>query len=303
MKRAPCPGAESTVTEPACASTIRWTVASPSPVPSGLVVKNGVKSFSWSAGRDAGAVILDRQLGAASVPRPAGHPAPSRAPVPGSGAAGKAWAALSSRFQNTWRTWSGSPTAARRLQLPLQVDAVRGRIVLEGLERIGHQGGQVERLAARRGRPREGEELGHQVLQPPALAQHDVEEATVVRSEQRAPQQLHRAHHRGQRVAQLVGQAGGQLAQVGQPLRAGHALLHGAKLRQVLEDHGGPERRALAPQEREGGVAEPHPGLVRADHLGLAASRVDVEVAQPGLGLAAHQLAPARARASARRPG
>ena len=67
------PGSLSTVICPPCSSTILDTIASPSPTPSGLVVKNGLKIFSMLR-VDAGAAIDDRDL--RSVPLGPGASSP-----------------------------------------------------------------------------------------------------------------------------------------------------------------------------------------------------------------------------------
>ena len=61
-KTLPLPGSLSTVILPPCSSTILATMARPSPTPSGLVVKNGLKMVSQLLGVDAGAAVDHRDL-------------------------------------------------------------------------------------------------------------------------------------------------------------------------------------------------------------------------------------------------
>ena len=67
--------------------------------------------------------------------------------------------------------------------------------------------------------PGVGQERRDGRVQPIRLAQHDVHQRGLLgRQRQLAAQHLHRARHRGQRVADLVGDAGGHLAHRRQPL-------------------------------------------------------------------------------------
>ena len=58
----PLPGSLSTVILPPCSSTILETMASPSPTPSGLVVKNGLKMVSRCSGSMPRAAVDHRDF-------------------------------------------------------------------------------------------------------------------------------------------------------------------------------------------------------------------------------------------------
>ena len=65
--RVPRPGALSTVMSPPWRSTIFFTMDMPSPVPEGLVVKNGRKILSRVLGRDPDAVVDHLHDGAVAL--------------------------------------------------------------------------------------------------------------------------------------------------------------------------------------------------------------------------------------------
>ena len=70
MKVVPLPGSESTLIIPRCSETILWQMASPSPVPFGLVVKNGVKSCSSLLLVHPRAVVADFDCDHTGAPLP-----------------------------------------------------------------------------------------------------------------------------------------------------------------------------------------------------------------------------------------
>jgi hypothetical protein len=105
-------------------------------------------------------------------------------------------------------------------------------------------------------RPRVGEEAPDRVVQPLRLAQHDVHELRLVgRERQLLPQDLDRARHGGQRVADLVGDPRGHLADRGQPLLHARLALALARLGDVLE---GEQEAGLAARGDERRGADPH---------------------------------------------
>ena len=97
-------------------------------------------------------------------------------------------------------------------------------------------------------RPRVGEERPDGRVQPLGLAQHDVHQLRLLgRQRQLLPQDLDRPRHRGQRIADFVGDAGGHLADRGQPLLHVRVALQLLDVGQVLErdQEAGPSARRL----------------------------------------------------------
>ena len=158
-----------------------------------------------------------------------------------------------------------------RIGLRHELDAALGELLPEQLHRLHHGAGSVERLERGRNRPREGEELAHQGLQPLRLAAHDAHQAALLLVQAgRGAENLDRAAHRSERIADLVREARCQAADHGEAVGAADRFLHLAQLGEILEEDdlsGGPagERRHRVSQD-------PIAAVVRAQaHFGAAA--------------------------------
>ena len=111
------------------------------------------------------------------------------------------------------------------------------------VERAAH----VEPLDLEALRPRVGEKRSDRRVQPLRLAQHDVHQLLLLAAErQLLAQDLNRAGHRRERVADLVRDAGGHLADRGQPLldrRVALELLDGGHVLEREQQPGASARR------------------------------------------------------------
>ena len=110
-----------------------------------------------------------------------------------------------------------------------EVDPARARLARQQLARLLQQVARRHLLDLERARPGVGEEVGHQVLEPPDLAPRDPEQPTPGRCVPAVSElfleHLHVEVERVERVADLVGEARGQGADVGHALGLGRLLL------------------------------------------------------------------------------
>ena len=114
-------------------------------------------------------------------------------------------------------------------------------------------------------------------VQPVGLPQHDVHELRLLgRERQLAAQDLHRARHRRQRVADLVGDAGGHLADGRQPLAHLRRALEALDVGHVLE---GEDDAALAAAQRQRRGAD-----AELDRPAVGALKRVVDATGPGRG-------------------
>ena len=129
---------------------------------------------------------------------------------------------------------------ARRGRYEVELQAVAGGHLLavgEQLHVLGQQAPDVERRAGSLARPGEAQEALDRAVEPVALFEQDVDQAALRGvAGQRARQHLHRAGDRRQRVADLVRQAGGELADRGHAVLHPQLFLHPTPAGQVLED-------------------------------------------------------------------
>ena len=162
------------------------------------------------------------------------------------------------------------------------LDPVRGgavRAVAQQPRRVADDGGHVDGRGLALRRPRVAEEIADGLVQAIRFAQHDVEELRLIGLElELLAQHLHRAGHRGQRVADLVGDAGGHLADRGQPLLRLGLALQPLQLGDVLEreEIAGARRRHQRP-DRDAHVQLPAVAQrERVDHAPAAAGGDDL---------------------------
>ena len=108
-------------------------------------------------------------------------------------------------------------------------------------------------------RPRVGEERSDRRVQPLRLAQHDVHQLLLLGAErQLLPQDLDRAGHRRERIADLVGDAGRHLADRRQPLLHARVALELLDVGDVLER----EQIAGAAARRLAGASRSSPSSI-----------------------------------------
>ncbi len=145
-------------------------------------------------------------------------------------------AALRIRFHSTWRSW---PVAASTMTSVGSVgrDAdLLAPLLLERAHDLRHLFAQIQTPALFAARARVVEQVGDQAIQAIDLAHGDVHQlAAVGVGAGRRLQHLHRARDAGQRIADLVGDAGGQAPDAGQALGALDLELHAAQLGQILK--------------------------------------------------------------------
>ena len=198
--------------------------------------RNGWKMPSSSSARDADALVGDGQHRGRTRPSTRSRAALSvqRAAVAAS-RAGRWWrgsrrsAAPGSRRPRRATSSAGSVDVDR---VPL-ADLVA---VAQQRRRVLHHAAQIELLELEALRPRVGEKRSDRVVQPLGLAQHDVHQLRLIaRQRQLLPQDLHRARHRRQRIADLVRDAGGHLADGRQTLLQLRIALEPLALGHVLE--------------------------------------------------------------------
>ncbi len=100
------------------------------------------------------------------------------------------------------------------------------------------------------------QEAADGVVQPLRLANHDVHQLPLLRGErQLVAENLDRPRHRGERVADLMGNAGGHLTDGSQPLLHARRPVQPARLGHVLE---GQDESRLAPRGHQRDRADPH---------------------------------------------
>ena len=236
----PSPGEELTSICPPWARTMEWTVDRPRPVPPGRLVKKGSKM----RGRSAVAMLPpESQTWIRTWPSTWLKKVRTRPPFPA------AASALRRRFRSTCRTWSGStsarsPPGATSILTP-QASGIRGE-QLDGLP------DQLVQLAGPPHRRRRPGEARKSLTSSPSRSASRVRMSTSRWVRVRpGREQLRRATHRGQRVADLVRQLGGERAQLRQPVRPAQLLLCAPEIGEVLEDDQERRRRSAQRGDRE----------------------------------------------------
>ena len=160
------------------------------------------------------------------------------------------------RQQQPPALWHGSQAVARdvpddltnlifvgfvpdRLRRNLDVDHVRipgFRAVPQQKRRVLHDFAEIEPCDGRLLGTSVGEERSDRVVQALGLSKDDVHELRLLLAErQLLPEDLDRSRHRGQRVANLVRDAGGHLPHRGEPLLQARVTLEPLDLGDVLE--------------------------------------------------------------------
>ena len=230
---------------------MRCTVASPSPVPLSNELRNGWKMRSMSAG---------------SMPQPSSSTrSPTVCPSDASTArrrrppSAMARRPLVARFHTIWRIWLSSNSShtgsggtststvwCSRTSAPLRSSRAVSLTTCARSNRV-----IVGAL-----RTRVGQERPDRLVEPIRLAQHDVHELLLVVGERQfGAQHLQRARHRGERIADFVGDAGRHLPHRRQALAHAGLALEPLDVGDVLE---GEEIAGAAVGERQarGGDAE-----------------------------------------------
>ena len=250
---------------PPCSRTMPWLMERPSPVPSpsGLVVKNG--SNTWAAS----ASDMPGPSSAMSTATPSSQRRARTTTVPGRPAARDRLRRVVDEIDEDLLDLVGIDVRHRQVGLDLQarLDPVGHEIVPQQQERRVEQrlegGGPPLVLLL----PGEAEEVLHDVRRPLRLFLDDRE---------RLPQRRRHVGHfgevvgepddRGERVVEVVGDAGDELPDGGHLLRLDELVLQPAALGLVVEEehHGG----AVGAANRHGGHGI---GLVAGAQLDLAA--------------------------------
>ena len=134
--------------------------------------------------------------------------------------------------------------------------------VLQQRRGVGHDLPDVHQRRRLALRPRVREEAADRLVQPLGLADHDVHQLRLlVGQRQLLPQDLNRAGHRRQRVADLVGDSGGHLPDRRQPLLDARLPLRAARFGDVAE------------REHEAGLAAGRPQDARCSARARSAGR------------------------------
>ena len=112
------------------------------------------------------------------------------------------------------------------------------------------------------------------LVEPLRLPQHDLDEpAPAVVGRQVLGERLDGARERGQRIADLVRDVGGEPPDGGQAVGLAHALLHPLDGGEILADADEPDRLALAGAQRPEGDADGHLVPVAPPQAELVAPR------------------------------
>ena len=241
----PVAGLESTVMVPPCAWTMVCTVESPRPVPPCARLKKGSK-MRWRSSRQRGCRRCPRPPPARLRARRRRECECARASL------AMATAALRSRLINTCLSWPASHSASIGSRFSSTWHASEGRVGAQQLERLAHH--RVDAGGDELGRRRAGElEVAlHQARQAVGLPEDEPGQPLSGGAGGIAHQHLRGAAHRGERVADLVGELRREAAQGGQVVDAVELALDAAQLGEILEDDQQPlgvaQRRDGKPQ-------------------------------------------------------
>ena len=247
---APPPSASRTSSVPPCASITRRATARPRPVPCVLAGDERLEDALAILDGDAGAAVghVDAQ-GAAVRAHRHGHRCPSGARV------------VEQVHQHLAQPIRVDAPARRRV-LHMERDrdvggvasgAVSSRAPLIGRrQRLAHQRRRIGRCSLQRAGAYKGEQVGRQLLQPRRLVDDSLRlGARLVAGGQHLREQLGVALERGQRVADLVRQHRGHLAEAGQsPLSFALALV-GVAPRLTPHQHDGHRQEARRRQRAD----------------------------------------------------
>ena len=151
--------------------------------------------------------------------------------------AAAASAALRTRFHTTWRSFAGSARIGERLvDVARELDVGERLVGARDLEGLADEDAEIEVDGLARPRVRVVEQVADQHVEPLDLAVDDRHQRAVVLGGLRARHSSSiEPEIDGERIADLVGDAGGELADGGEPLGAPHVLLEPAQLGEVVE--------------------------------------------------------------------
>ncbi len=163
-------------------------------------------------------------------------------------------------FQNTCLSWSALPTTGMRGASSFRLIACRlrtsGSFCSSATESF-RSADEVHGAARVFPRPGEVQEVSHELVQPVAFPDDNVKQPLVALGDgQVRAQQLHRAAHGGQGVADLVRNSGGHPPDGRHPVLDPHLLLEPLDIRQVLERDDVAEQVTAVVHERRYAVAE-----------------------------------------------
>ncbi len=286
---------------PPWASTMRWTVASPSPVPPALVVKKGVKSCSRSAAAMPGPSSSTSRRRPAAAGRAGSGRRCSRRPRPPHGLGGVD-EEVPEHLPDLVRVAARPPPAPARAVSASPATAGSWAKTSRRLGEERSPGPPARARAAPAGRS--ARKSGHQLVEPRRLAEHDVHEAPPRRPAPPGPRSS---------STQPDMEASGLRSSWARPaatpprsasrsLRATASSMARSSVRS-WKMTAVPERAAARADQREGGVAEEHPLPGRAEVVHLAAAGGRLEGREDPGGRLAADPRPGSARPSARRPG
>ena len=226
---------------PPCSRTMPWLIESPSPVPSpsGLVVKNGSNTCAASASDMPG------PSSATSTATPSSQRRARTTTRAGPAGAGDRLGRVVDEIDEDLLDLVGVDVGHRQVGLDLEagLHPVRHEIVPE------QQEGGVEQRLQRGGAPlvlllpREAQQVLHDVRRPLGLLLDDGERLAQRRRDVgHLGEVVGEPDHRGERVVEVVGDAGDELADGGHLLRLDQLVLQPAALGLVVEeeDDGGP---------------------------------------------------------------
>ena len=234
VKVEPRPSSVESMMRPPCSRTMPWLIERPSPVPSpsGLVVKKGSNTWAASASDMPGPSSIT------STATPSSQRRARTTHAPGPPGAGDRLRGVVDQVDEDLLDLVGVDVGHRQigLDLDLGLDAVRHELVAEqhegGVEQGPERGGAALMLLL----PREAQQVLDDVRRALGLLPDDRERlAQGRRHVGHLAQEIGEADDRGERVVEVVRDAGDELADGGHFFRLDELVLQSPPLRLIIE--------------------------------------------------------------------